>query len=306
MLRSPLVEIGRAGVLVKAENLQRGGSFKLRGALNSLMQLDAAALANGVVAHSSGNHAIAVALASTMVGTDATIVMPDDAPTVKRRRTLELGATVVTVSPDSAERARRAQAIAEEQGRTLIEPYDSRAVMAATGTIGTEIVEDVDPAPRGAPRPVGQLTVYVPISGGGLAAGVATAVKLRRPAAQVIGVEPELAADALASWRAGTRVALPAEQMARTSADGLRVRQVGALTWPQLRAHLDDVVTVSEEQILVTMRQLLTEARLVAEPSGAVAPAAAMAAADATSGGTVVAVLSGGNVDESLLRRVLS
>lgn len=306
VLRSPLVPIGRSGVRVKAESLQPGGSFKIRGALNSLMQLDAAALGRGVVAHSSGNHAIAVALASSMVGTDATIVMPDDAPAVKRQRTLELGATVVTVGPDSAERARRAQAIAHDEGRTLVEPYDSWAVMAATGTIGAELVEDVDQALGGPTAPDGPLCVYVPVSGGGLAAGVATAVKLRRPTARVVGVEPELAADALASWRAGTRVALPAEQMARTLADGLRVRQVGERTWPQLRSHLDDVVTVSEEQILTTMRRLLTDAHLVAEPSGAVAPAAAMAAADTSTDGAVVAVLSGGNVEASLLRRVLS
>lgn len=296
VLRTPLVAMGTPPVLLKAENLQPGGSFKLRGALNTLLELDPGQLRRGVVAHSSGNHAIAVALASTMVGTRATVVMPNDAPRKKLDTAAALGAQVVVVGPDSSERAARASAIASAEGRTIIEPYDSFDVLAATATIGREIVEDT---------PETDLTVFVPISGGGLAGGVATAVKLARPDARVVGVEPELAADALASWRAGERVELPADEMSRTCADGLRVRVVGELTWPHLRTHLDDIITVSEAEIHDAMRRIALEARLVAEPSGAVAAAGAQKWP--TEGvDTVAAVVSGGNVDASMLQRVFA
>jgi threo-3-hydroxy-L-aspartate ammonia-lyase len=301
VVRTPLLPLGATGVVLKAESLQPSGAFKLRGAFNSLLVLDDAALRRGVVAHSSGNHAIAVAMACSVLGVHATVVMPEDVPATKLSRTLALGATVELVASDSAERARRAAELADQEGLTPIEPYDSREVLAATGTIAVEILEDLPDA--GMTPPV----IYVPISGGGLAGGVAAGAKLRDPRVRVVGVEPEVAADALASRRAGHRVALPSEQMRRTIADGLRVQQVGALTWPHLEAFVDDIVTVSEQQIRDTVRRIAAEACLVAEPSGAVPVAAALAGrASANHGYASVAVLTGGNVDAAVLAELLA
>jgi threonine dehydratase len=303
VLRTPLVPLYGTDVLLKAENLQPSGAFKLRGAFNTLLQLPAAARARGVVAHSSGNHAIAVAMAAAALGIPATIVMPVDAPAVKLMRTRALGARVEVVGPASSERAARALELHETEGLAMVEPYDSPTVIAATGTLSLEILEDL----AGADAAGTPIELYAPVSGGGLIAGAAAAVKLLDPAVRVIGVEPELAADALASRRAGARTALPAEDMARTLADGLRVQMIGALPWPHIEAYVDEIVTVSEAEILTTMRCIALEARLVAEPSGAVAVAAALAGRGG-SGRTAarrVAVLSGGNVDPELLLRVL-
>ena len=291
--RTPLVSMASAGVVLKAESLQPSGSFKLRGAFHALLQLSDEQRARGVVAHSSGNHAIAVAMAAARLGVQATVVMPDDAPAVKRSWTAALGARVEIVGPASSERAERAAALAKERGLALVEPYDSHTVIAATGTIALEVLEDLPGAAGDPPE------LYVPVSGGGLVAGIAAAAKLSDPRVRVIGVEPELAADALASRRAGERIALPAEQMARTLADGLRVQKVGERPWPHLVAYVDELVTVSEAEIREAMRRIAAEARLVAEPSGAVPVAAAIEGR----GGrhrppaSRVAVLSGGNVD---------
>jgi threonine dehydratase len=298
VLHTPLVEVA-PGVRCKAESLQRSGSFKLRGAYNSLLLLDEDQRRRGAVAHSSGNHAAAVAAAGADLGVPVTVVMPADAPPVKRSNTEAFGATVVEVGPDSDERARVAAELAEEHGWALVEPYDSQAVLAATATIGVEVVEDLT---RTGHDPTA-MTVYVPLSGGGLAGGVATAVHALAPGARVVGVEPEVAADGLESWRAGRRVALPAERMARTIADGLRVRQLGERPWRQLRGRLHDVVTVSEDDIVATMASLVRRCGLVAEPSGAVAPAAALA--HHRGAGVSVALLSGRNVEPDLLRAAL-
>lgn len=299
--RTPLVALGHSGVRLKAESLQPSGSFKLRGALHSLLALDGDARRRGVVAHSSGNHAVAVAMAAAELGVPATVVMPRDAPRTKLERTREAGATVELVDPDSAARMARAAELALTHGLTPIEPYDSELVLEATGTIAIEVLEQV-------PDPVAPTAIYVPVSGGGLIGGLARAAKLLDPRTRIIGVEPELAADALASRRAGHRVALPAEQMARTLADGLRVQQVGERPWPLVVDHVDELVTVSEDEMLDAMRRIASDARLVAEPSGAVAAAAALAGRG-LSGSTpelqVVAVLSGGNVDAELLSAVL-
>jgi threonine dehydratase len=300
VLRTPLVPLGDTGILCKAESLQPAGAFKLRGAFNTLLSLEPSALRRGVVAHSSGNHAIAVAWAGRALGVPTTVVMPSDAPEVKLRRTRALGATVEVVGPDSDERRRRADELAAERGLQPIEPYDSFAVLAATATIAVEVLEDL----RGGPPPV----LLVPVSGGGLAGGVAAGAKLLDPGVRVVGVEPEVAAVALASRRAGRRVALPAEEVARTVADGLRVRRLGALTWPHVEAFVDDLVTVTEAEILGAVRRVALDARLVVEPSGAVPVAAALSGdGERSSGsGATVAVLSGGNVDPSLLREVLA
>lgn len=299
---TPLVALGRSDVWLKAESLQPSGSFKLRGALHSLLALDDDARRRGVVAHSSGNHAVAVAMAAAGLGVPATVVMPRDAPRTKIERTRDAGATVELVDPDSGARMARAAELALEHGLTPIEPYDSDLVLEATGTIALEVLEQVPD--RAVPT-----AIYVPVSGGGLIGGIARAAKLADPRTRIIGVEPEVAADALASRRAGHRLALPAEQMARTLADGLRVQQVGERPWPLVAAHVDDLVTVSEDELLDAMRRIASDARLIAEPSGAVAAAAALAGrglAPSTPEVQVVAVLSGGNVDAELLSAVLA
>jgi threonine dehydratase len=304
VVRTPLVTMASARVALKAESLQPSGSFKLRGAYHQLLLLDTEARVRGVVAHSSGNHAVAVAMAAHALGVPATIVMPVDAPEVKRLWTEQLGATVELVGPSSTERSARAAQLAAEGGLTPVEPYDAMAAIAATATIALELHEQI---PSDEP-----FELYLPISGGGLIAGVATAAKLVAAemgrSVRIVGVEPELAADALASRRAGERVAMPAQDMSRTLADGLRVQIVGALAWPHIEAYVDDIVAVTEDELCEAMRRCATEARLVAEPSGAVPVAAALAGrgGDGLSAERRVAVLTGGNVDHDLYARILA
>jgi threonine dehydratase len=289
--RTPVIRLGDTPVLLKAENLHAAGSFKTRGAFNSILLIDEPS--RGVVAHSSGNHAIAVAEAAAALGIRCTIVMPADAPRIKIERTRRAGAEIIEVGPSSSERAARAEQLAAERGASLIEPYDSRAVIAATATIAIELLDHS--------RQVG--AVYAPISGGGLIAGIAAGIKLLEPDIAVIGVEPEVAADALASRLAGRIVELPAEQMALTIADGLRVQRVGQLNWPHLEAWVDDIITVSEQEIMEAMVRVALEARLIAEPSGAVPVAAALRADGAVE---VAAILCGGNVDPDMLHRAFA
>lgn len=301
VLRTPVVAMFDHGVHLKAENLQRSGSFKLRGAFNTVLQLDEERRRRGIVAHSSGNHAIAVALVGRALGVATTVVMPSDAPAVKAARTRALGATVEVVGPASSERAARAAQVAHDTGAALVEPYDSDAVIEATATIAVEALEDVHPGAEGIAE------VYVPVSGGGLAAGVALGAKLSDPDVRVIGVEPELAADALASRRAGRRVELPAEQMSRTIADGLRVQRVGARPWVHLEALVDDLVTVTEDEIRSAMGAVASEAALVAEPSGATAVAAAVRGCGSeVPGRRRLAVVTGGNVELDRFRSLTS
>ncbi len=291
VLHTPLVEVGPGGVLVKAESLQVTGAFKLRGAVNTVLQLSPEQRRAGIVAHSSGNHAVAVACAGALLDVPTTVVMPRDAPMVKQQGARSFGADVVLVGPASDERIAAARRIVDERGCTMVEPYDSRTIVAATATITVEILAD---------RPDIR-EIYVPISGGGLAAGVALAAALLDPTVRTIGVEPELAADALASRLAGHQVSLPASDMARTAADGLRVQRVGDIPWPYIEAFVDDIVTVSESEIREAMRDVAEHARLVCEPSGAVPVAAARAGrgGDGVPPNRRVAILSGGNVDPS-------
>lgn len=293
VVATPLVGMVPTGLRLKAESLQPIGAFKLRGAFNALLTLSESQRRAGVVAHSSGNHAQAVAWAAARLGVAATIVMPADAPAPKRAGVERQGASIVEVGPSGAERARVARELAAERGVVLIEPFDMDAIMAGTGTIGLEILEQ---APDVA-------TVFAPVSGGGLLGGLAAAIKQSRPELRVVGVEPEVASDAAQSFRAGKIVAITAEEAARTAADGLRVQRLGERTWPHIRAFVDDIVTVSEAQIRAAMRRIAAEARLIAEPSGAVAIAGALAG-DAPPE-TSVAVLSGGNVEPALLAEVL-
>lgn len=295
-IRTPLLPFGTAGsggpnVLLKAESLQPIGAFKIRGAYHAIAGLSPAERARGVVTHSSGNHAQGVARAARLLGTRAVIVMPSNAPAIKRRRVEADGAEIVTVGTASSDREQEAEALMRERGLVFIPPYDDDRIIAGQGTVGLEIAEDVPDL----------AAVLVPIGGGGLASGVAVAVRALHPGARIIGVEPEVAADARQSLREGRRVRWEAERTGSTIADGVRSQQIGARPFAHLSRLLDDVVTVSEAEIAAGVRLLAEEARIVAEPSGAVAPAAARfrarEAGVAGLAGTVVAVVSGGNVD---------
>ena len=300
-LRTPLVPCprGEEGRLIylKAENLQPTGAFKLRGAYNKISSLSPEERRRGVVAHSSGNHAQAVAYAASALGVRAVIVMPRGAARVKTDATTAFGAEILFVGDDSAERVRRAEELAAEHGYVPVPPYDDETLIAGQGTVGLEILEDLPDVE----------TVLVPVSGGGLISGVAAAIKQSRPEARVIGVEPELAADARASLRSGKLVELPAEQVRRTIADGLRVRKLGQAPFEHVRAFVDDIITVSEDEILEAMRRMALRARLVAEPSGAVTFAGYLFHRDELPATRLnVAVVSGGNVEPQLLARVLT
>jgi threonine dehydratase len=303
-LRTPLVPFGTAGpggprVLLKAESLQGIGAFKIRGAYHAIATLTEEERAHGVVAHSSGNHAQGVALAARLLGTHAIIVMPSNAPEIKRRRVEADGAEIVTVGPASDERAAMASRLAEERGLVLIPPYDDDRIIAGQGTLGLEIAEDVPDL----------AAVLAPIGGGGLSSGVAVAVRALHPSARILGVEPALAADARDSLREGRIVRWSAEDVTRTVADGVRGQAIGQRPFAHLSRLMDDVVTVTESEILAAVRLIAEESRLVAEPTGAVAPAAARfrarEAGIAQLDGTVVAVVSGGNVDPDRYREML-
>jgi threonine dehydratase len=290
---TPIVAMTPSGLRLKAESLTAIGAFKIRGAFNALLSLSDAERANGVVAHSSGNHAQAIAYAAAALGIPAAIVMPANAPKTKVEGVRRCGAEIIVVGSASLERAAKAKDLAAERDAALVEPFDMLEIMSGTATIGLEILEQASDV----------ATVFAPVSGGGLLGGLSAAIKLSRPDVKVIGVEPELANDAFQSFRAGQRVAITAEEAGRTIADGLRVQRLGEKTWPHIRAYVDDIVTVSEDQIRLAMRRIAREARLVAEPSGAVAAAGALASGSDPK--TSVAVLSGGNVDHTLLAEIL-
>jgi threo-3-hydroxy-L-aspartate ammonia-lyase len=311
-LRTPLLafgpiddDIGAPRAWLKPENLQPIGAFKIRGAYNALATLSPQERARGVVTHSSGNHAQGIARAARMLGMRAVIVMPEDAPAIKVAGVRADGAEIDFVGPDNEERIRRADELAAERGLVLIPSFDDARIVAGQGTVGLEIVEQMAELGR-ANEP---LTVLVPIGGGGLSAGVCVAVKGLRPDAAVIGVEPELAADAAESLRQDRIVRWPPELTGRTIADGVRTSAVGRIPFAQLRRLLDAVVTVSEDDIRRAMAEAATRARIVAEPSGALAIAAWLrhgsALPNAEDGDTVM-VVSGGNVDPETYRRLLN
>lgn len=283
---------------LKPESLQPVGAFKMRGAYNKVASLSDAERARGVVTYSSGNHAQAVARAARLLGTRAVICMPENAPRIKVAGVRRDGAEIVVTGNDSEERHQRALALVEERDLVMVEPYDDPAIIAGQGTCGLEIVEDLPTV----------TSVLVPVSGGGLSAGVATAVKALAPQARVIGVEPELAADAKESLEAGVLISWTADQTVRTMADGLRTNSLGPLPFEHLRRFLDGIVTVSDEEIADAMRQLAGRARLVIEPSGAASTAAHLADRPPRPEGddARVVILSGGNVDPDLYLRILA
>lgn len=299
VLRTPLLPMpssdAQRPLWLKAESLQVTGAFKLRGAYNAILpQLDDARH-RGVVAHSSGNHARAVAWVARELGIRATIVMPDAAPAGKVAAVRALGATVVIVTPD--QRDSRAEQLSAEHGMVLVRPYDDPAIIAGQGTVGLEIIQQLPDAD----------VVLVPVSGGGLIAGIATAVKSCKPDTVVIGVEPELAADAAESFRVGQRVSWTSEQTYRTIADGLRTTSLGEIPWRLVSRYVDNVVTVTEDEIRDAVRCLATETRLVAEPSGAVSTAAYLhRTADLPPTGRFVAVVSGGNIASDSYAAILA
>jgi threo-3-hydroxy-L-aspartate ammonia-lyase len=269
-----------APVALKAENLQRAGAFKFRGACNAV----AALRPDGVCSVSSGNHAQALALAAREHGAQATILMPRDAPASKRAATEGYGAEVLEFDRYSEDRDALVRELAADRGLTLVHPYDEPLVMAGQGTVGLELaaeVEDLD-------------VVLVPCGGGGLLSGVATAIKALRPAARIVGVEPQASDDTARSLRAGERVAV---EVRPTIADGQQLPTPGERTWPVIRALVDDVVTVSDAEIVEAMRLLFERVKVVAEPSGASALAALLAGRVELRAGTVGVVISGGNVD---------
>ncbi|GAB3458778.1 threonine/serine dehydratase [Streptomonospora sediminis] len=276
---------------VKPESLQPVGAFKIRGAANALARMSPQARRSGVVTHSSGNHGQALAYAARTYGARCVVVVPEGAPQVKVDAMHAFGAETVAVPP--ARRADTARELAAAEGLTVVHPFDDADVIAGQGTVGMEIAADLPDVQ----------TVLVPVGGGGLAAGVATAVKARCPGAAVVGVEPELAADAQESLEHGRLIPWPPEQTQRTIADGVRVGP-SELTFAHLRARLDGITAVTEEQILAGVGTLARSARLVAEPSGAIAAAAYLA--DPARFGRTVAVVSGGNVAPETLARAVA
>jgi len=285
------------GIWLKAESLQPIGAFKIRGAANKILQLTREEIARGVITYSSGNHAQGVAYAARAVGAKAVIVMPSNAPAIKRAATIALGAEVVDVGPASSERLAVAEELVRKHGYIVVPPYDDEKIIAGQATCGLEIVEqlpDVD-------------LVLAPVSGGGLLSGISAAVKQLKPGVKVFGIEPELAGDTAESFRKGSIVEWPAELTSRTIADGLRTQSVGVRNYAHIQAFVDGIVTVSEAEIRAAMRAIVATTRLVPEPSGAVATAALLFhAAQLPPYRKTVAVISGGNLAPALLAEVLT
>ena len=272
-----------ACVHVKAECFQRGGAFKFRGAYNKISSLDADALARGVVAYSSGNHAQAVALAAKLLGSRATIVMPEDAPAAKLEATRGYGAEVVTYDRWTESREEIGAALAAERGLELVPPYDDPLVMAGQGTAALELLDDA--------RDLDLL--LVPVSGGGLIAGCSTVTKALRPAIRVVGVEPETGNDTQQSLAAGERVRI---DVPHTIADGLQAPEPGELTFEVNYRRVDEIVTVTDDEMIAAMGFLYERMKLVAEPSGAIGVAALLSGKFNARDRKVGVILSGGNV----------
>jgi len=302
-VRTPLLEVhlgnpaesDKRRLFLKLENLQPIGAFKLRGAYNKIASLSEEERQRGVIAYSSGNHAQGVAYAARALKTKAVIVMPGNAPAIKLDATASMGAEIVKVGPGSLERQLKAEELAAKHGYAIVPPYNDEQIIAGQGTMGLEILGALPEVE----------TVLVPVGGGGMISGIATAIKLSKPSVKVIGVEPELAADAQASFRSAKLVDFPAEEVTQTIADGLRTQSIGAINFEHIRKYVDDIVTVSENEIREAMRQLAANPKTVAEPSGAVSVAGFLFHADQLPRATIhVAVISGGNIEPGMLREL--
>lgn len=279
-------------VYFKAENLQRIGAFKFRGAYNKISSLTVEEKKYGVIAHSSGNHAQGVALAARLFGISATVVMPHNSAKSKVDATRDYGADVVFCGTSIDERERMTEELINKSGYALIHPYHDEKLIAGQGTVALEIFQDL--------RELDYL--FVPIGGGGLISGCALAAKNLFPNINVIGVETEGANDCYQSFRAGRIVKIDA---ANTIADGMRTNSVGQMNFEIIRKYVDDVITIRDEDILPMMKFFLERMKIVVEPTGAVAPAAIMTNVLKLSGKRVCAVISGGNVDPEMLRMII-
>lgn len=281
---------------LKPESWQPIGAFKLRGAYNKIAALSESERKNGVISYSSGNHAQGVAYAARAFGLKCVMVMPRNAPKVKVDATAALGAEIIVVGGSSAERMQKAEELAAQHGYAIVPPYNDPFIIAGQGTVGLEILEDCPDVDL----------VLVPVGGGGIASGVSSAIKLSGSKAKVVGVEPELANDAQQSFRKHEIVQLSAERVSSTLADGLRTQSVGAINFDHIRKFMDDIITVTEDDIRNAMRRAVTSARIVAEPSGAVTFAAWLFhQKKLPEAKKTVAIITGGNVEPQLLAEVL-
>jgi threonine dehydratase len=294
VLRSRSVDAAAgAEVYLKAENLQRGGAFKFRGAMNRLLQLTAAERSRGVLAYSSGNHAQAVALAARELGIPADLVMPEDAPKSKLEAVRAFGGVVHLYDRARQKREELAAQLVSEQGRVLVPPFDDPDIIAGQGTAARELLAEVPDLDA----------LVTPVGGGGLMSGCALAAHAHNPKISLYGVEPETAADVKLSLERGQITAIPDNP---TIADGLRTVQPGALTFPILQRHLTAVVTVSDGELITALRLLLLRAKTLVEPSGAAGLAAVLAHRLPTGHRKIGVVLSGGNCDAEALARYLA
>ncbi len=280
-------------VYFKAENLQRIGAFKFRGAYNKIHSLTETERSRGVIAHSSGNHAQGVALAARLHGLKAVVVMPHNSVAMKVEATKGYGAEVVPCEDSTDDREKVTAELIEKHGYTLIHPYDDPKLIAGQGTAGAEIFHDLKDLDY----------LFAPVGGGGLISGCAVAVRNLYPSVKVIGVETEGADDAYRSFRAGRIVKIPE---AVTIADGMRTLSVGTLNFEIMKKYVDDVITIPDSAIFPMMRFFSARMKIVVEPTGAVAPAAVMTAALGIQGKRIAAVISGGNVDPETLKKALS
>jgi threonine dehydratase len=288
-----LDELVGAQVSLKTETFQRGGAFKFRGAYNAISSLTPDALAQGVCTASSGNHAQAVAIAAALCGTRATILMPADAPTLKRAATESHGAEVIEFDRYAQDREQLLASLAASRGLTVVHPYDDPAVMAGQGTVALELLAQA-----------GELdAMIVPVGGGGLISGCATVVKSVTAGCRMIGVEPRASDDVARSLASGRRERVT---VGRTIADGQQTPSPGELTWPVIQALVDEVVTVSDAEIVAAMRFCFERLKLVVEPSGACALAALLAGRVDVAGLRVGVVLSGGNIGADAFGALLS
>jgi len=273
-----------ARLFLKCENLQRAGAFKFRGAYNATAKLAPTERARGILTYSSGNHAQAIALACRLLGAPATIVMPENAPAAKRRATEGYGARIVAYDPAKANREEIAEALRHEGDPVLVPPYDHADVIAGQGTAARELLEDV-----------GELDLLlVPCGGGGLLSGSALSARALAPRCRVVGVEPEMADDATRSFKTGT---LHTVSNPPTIADGARTPSLGTLTFPLVRQNVDDMVTVSDDDLVRAMRFVWERLKLVVEPTGVLGLAAALERKVDVEGKRIGVILSGGNVD---------
>lgn len=286
-------EVAGREVFFKCENLQRAGAFKIRGATNKILSLNDDEKRRGVAAFSSGNHAQAVALASREAGISAVIAMPDDAPKAKVAATRAYGAEIIFYDRLKQDREGVAVEIAERDGRVMVPPYDDYLILAGQGTCGLEFLEEVPDLD----------CLLAPCSGGGLFAGVSTAAKALNPGIRCFAVEPDTADDTRQSFLKGERVSIPPPP---TIADGLRVQSPGRLTFPVLQKTAEDVLTVSDDQIVETIKFFLFRMKLLVEPSGAAAAAAVLMNKLPSDARRVGVVLSGGNIDAALLSKLLA